>query len=437
MKKLWNKLVMGITFFFSKSFWRDRVWLPLKKGVRYLFTKQFWKKALTSGGMESFAAALLAILAGLLVGFIIMLITRPSVAWYGFLTMIGRGLFRAGAKGIGYWLYEVGPLLMCGLAVGFAFKTGLFNIGASGQYTVGMFCALVVGIQGDFFGPFQWVAAVIAGMIGGAIWGFLPGFFKAYFNVNEVITAIMFNYIGMYSVNWIIKSSDILYNSSQALTRRVDQNAYNPILWLRNWFPDSPVDIGFLLAIVIAIVIFIILNKTTFGYELKACGFNRNASKYGGINEKRSIIAAMAISGGLAGIGGALFILGPGIISGTGFVGTYYEPTDLLLANGFNGISVALLGMSNPIGIIASTLFVTFIQRGGYYMQTYLFKEELIDIIVAVIIYFSAAALFVRQFVKKRLLKAKEKRNALAELDATPPPDVPLKSDVAQKESDR
>ena len=437
MKKVWNKIVSGVRYFFSKAFWVDRVWIPLKRGVRYLFTKQFWKKALTSGGMESFAAALLAILAGLLVGFIIMLFTRPTVAWYGFLTMIGRGLFRAGAKGIGNWLYYVGPLLMCGLAVGFAFKTGLFNIGASGQYTVGMFCALVVGITGDIFGPFQWIVAVIAGMIGGAIWGFLPGFFKAYFNVNEVITAIMFNYIGMYSVNWIIKSSDTLYNSQKALTQRIDDNAFNPVLWLRNWFPESSVDIGFLLAIVIAIVIYIILNKTTFGYELKACGFNRNASKYGGINEKRSIISAMAISGGLAGIGGALFILAPGMASAGIFQGTYYEPADILLANGFNGISVALLGMSNPIGIIASTLFVTYIQRGGYYMQTYLFKEELIDIIVAVIIYFSAAALFVRQFVKKRLLRAKEKRYALAELDATPPPDVPLKQPEPSKESDR
>ncbi len=156
----------------------------------------------------------------------------------------------------------------------------------------------------------------------------------------------------------------------------------------------------------IAIVIYIILNKTTFGYELKACGFNPHASKYAGINEKRNIVLSMVIAGMLAGLGGGLLYL-------SGANGRRIKVVDVLAAEGFNGIPVALLGLSNPIGIIFSAIFISYITQGGNYLQTLDFVPEVIDIIIAIIIYFSAFSLILRtllpRFIKSRKQKASEK----------------------------
>lgn len=294
-------------------------------------------------------------------------------------------------KGIGQVFYYATPIMMTGLSVGFAFKTGLFNIGASGQFIVGAFGAVVVGITCTSLGNVHWVVALLASVVFGAIWALIPGILKAYCNVNEVISSIMMNYIGMYLVNYLIKENSILYNQLKNESNAVAKTAEIPKFGLDKVFPGSVVGGGIIIAVIVVIIIYIVLNKTTFGYELKAVGYNREASKYAGINEKRSIILSMVIAGALAGLGGGLLYL-----AGSG---KFIEIVDVLAPEGFNGISVALLGLSNPIGILFSSLFIAYITQGGFYLQLFDFAPEIIDIIIAVIIYFSAFALILQTYM--------------------------------------
>jgi len=359
-------------------------------------------------GFSSFSAALMAIFLGLIFGFFVMLIAKPSSALVGFENVIFGGFRR-----IGDVFYYATPILMTGLAVGFAFKMGLFNIGASGQYTMGMFFALYVGFMWDLPGGLHWVVAILAGFVGGMLWGFIPGIFKALLNVNEVITSIMFNYIGMYLVDMIIQGNSIMYVSNKTRTNYLPSDVQIPSLG----FQGSNVNLGIVLAIIIAIALYIILQKTTFGYELKATGFNKHASEYAGMNGKRNIILTMTIAGGLAGLGGAFAILAPSGIAGSSVT---YEPINIIAVNGFNGIAVALLGNSHPIGTIFSAIFISHIQRGGTLASLVGYKPEIIDVVVAVIIYFSAFAMImntaVANFFKKRLGK-KQSDEVILEID--------------------
>ena len=337
-------------------------------------------------------SSVFAIVLGLIVGLIILFLCNPKQALPGFATILS-GAFTHGAKGVGQVFYYATPIILTGLSVGFAFKTGLFNIGTPGQFIMGGFGAVYVGILWTSLGPAHWVAALLASIILGAVWGLVPGLLKAYFNVNEVIASIMMNYIGMYLVNWIVKSYKPLFNNLRNESRNVAAPAKIPKMGLHNIFPGSSVNGGILIAIITVILIWILLNKTTFGYELKAVGFNRDASKYAGINEKKSIILSMMIAGAIAGLAGGLLYL-----AGTG---KHIEIKDVLASEGFTGISVALLGLSNPIGVLFSGIFIAYLTAGGFYLQLLEFSTEIIDIIVAVIIYFSAFALMVKIILAK------------------------------------
>lgn len=364
-----------------------------------------------SKGFVNATASVIAILVGILFGFVILLISNPSEAIAG-LGYIFRGGFSGGAKGMGQVLYFSTPIILTGLSVGFAFKTGLFNIGAPGQFLTGAFVAILVGVKWTFLpAPFHWIVAVICGTLAGGVWALVPGFFKAYLNVNEVISCIMFNYIGLYGVNFLVKKN--IYDSLKALSQNVATTAVLPKAGLDNIFFNtvgntkdiSTLNGGFYIAIAAAVVIYIVLNKTTFGYELKACGYNRFASRYAGINEKRSIVLSMFISGMLSGMGGALLYL-------SGASGRRIKVVDVLAAEGFSGIPVALLGLSNPIGIVFAGLFISYITIGGDYMQRLDFVPEIIDIIIAVIIYFSAFSLLFRNVIIKILTGKSDKELA-------------------------
>ncbi len=364
-----------------------------------------------SKGFVNATASVIAILVGILFGFIILLISNPSQAIAG-LGYIFRGGFSGGAKGMGQVLYFSTPIILTGLSVGFAFKTGLFNIGAPGQFLTGAFVAIFIGVKWTFLpAPFHWIVAVICGTLAGGVWALVPGFFKAYLNVNEVISCIMFNYIGLYGVNFLVKKN--IYDSLKALSQNVATTAVLPKAGLDNIFFNtvgntkdiSTLNGGFYIAIAAAIVIYIVLNKTTFGYELKACGYNRFASRYAGINEKRSIVLSMFISGMLSGMGGALLYL-------SGASGRRIKVVDVLAAEGFSGIPVALLGLSNPLGIVFAGLFISYITIGGDYMQRLDFVPEIIDIIIAVIIYFSAFSLLFRNVIIKILTGKSDKELA-------------------------
>ncbi len=370
------------------------------------------KRIKDSKGFSAFTAALLAIFMGLIFGFIIMLIASPANSIAGFQTVLLGGLNR-----IGDVFYFATPILMTGLAVGFAFKMGLFNIGASGQYTMGMFLALYVGFMWDLPDSIHWIACIIAGMIGGLIWGVIPGILKALLNVNEVITSIMFNYIGMYLVDMLVQGNATMYVSSKTRTAYLPDSAQIPTLGIKN----SGVNVSIFIGIAFAIILYFILNKTIFGYELKATGHNKHASIYAGMNEKRNIILTMAIAGAMAGLGGAFAILAPSTISGSSMT---YEPVSVIAANGFNGIAVALLGSSNPIGIIFSALFVSYIQRGGTLASLCGYKPEIIDVVIAVTIYFSAFAMLMNETFTKIFKRHRNNRTVKTLLDSDSGADI-------------
>ncbi len=355
-------------------------------------------KLLQYEGFTSFLSSLMAIAAGLLVGLIILLISNSKDALPAFFTIL-KGGFADGTKGMAQVIYYAVPIIMTGLSVGFAFKTGLFNIGASGQFTLGAFVAIYIGIKWNFV-PEQihWLVALLGAMVAGAVWGSGPGILKAFFNVNEVITSIMMNYIGMYLVNMSIVRT--VYDSLKNQTKPVLKSAIIPKAGLDKIFNTSNINIGIFIVILSVIVIYIILQKTTFGYELKACGSNKEASKYAGINEKKSIILSMVIAGALSGLGGGLLYL-----SGSG---KYIHVLDVLAPEGFSGISVALLGMSHPIGILFSGLFIAHLEVGGFNIQLYNFVPEVIDIIIAVIIYCGAFALLFKQIISNFVFKPVE-----------------------------
>ena len=381
------------------------------------------RSAFSSGSLIGLYASLISIGIGLLIGAILLFLLNAKAAPEGFMNLITAG-FRSSDK-FAKVLYQAAPLLMTGLSVGFAFKTGLFNIGASGQYTVGAALALIFGIALQC----PWYVCLLVAMLGGAFWGLFPGLFKAYFNVNEVITSIMFNWIGMFSVNLTINNMPVMlakYWGGAQMDRTADLKLANPSaliprLGLDKLMNSSYMNIGIFIAILFAVVMWVILEKTTFGYELKACGLNKNASVYAGINAKRNIILSMVIAGALSGIGGGLYYL-----AGTG----QYILVKSLLSMGFNGIPVALLASSNPVGTIFSSLFVSYIQVGGDAMQPD-FVKEIIDIIISVIIYLAAFALLMREFIsnfKMRKTLASGGENANAE-----PTDKPAESEDAKK----
>ncbi len=384
-------------------------------------------------GLISILASVISILVGLLFGLLLLIAVNPAQAFPKFGELLTAGFSEL--PKLAKVLYQAAPLIMTGLAVAFAFKTGLFNIGASGQYTVGAFCALLCAIVFQL----PWWVCLLSAFLAGAVWGFFPGLFKALFNVNEVITSIMFNWIGMMAVNLLcmnLKNAEgklvmlpIAWVSSPIKDRTAalsyaNPSAIIPKAGLDKLFNSNYMNISIFIAAIIAILLWVVLNRTTFGYELKACGFNKNASIYAGINAKRNIVLSMMISGAMAGLGGGLYYL-----AGT----ADYTIQKVLLSMGFNGISVALLATSNPIGAIFSALFISYIQVGGESLQP-VYAKEMIDIIIAVIIYLSAFALLTKTIISKYIRTDKSNVNdesktapavAAAAADASLAPQAP------------
>ena len=353
-------------------------------------------------------AALLCILIGLLVGLLVLFIINPEHAWAdGFMRIIQGGFYDY-PYGVGRTLVNGAPLIMTGLSVAFAFKTGLFNIGAAGQYTLGAFgglyCALVLHLP--------WFVCLLVSALLGAVWGAIPGIFKAYLNINEVITSIMFNWIGLYLVCEVIygRGAGPMYDANNTRTWKVQDvspGSLIPSMGLSEYFHTTSNTIAIFLAIAVAILIWVVLEKTTFGYELKAVGLNKNAARYAGINEKKNIILSMTIAGALAGFGAGLLYL-----SG----GAEWNPlnTTTLPAMGFNGIATALLASSHPIGTIFSSLFVSHITVGGSFLPTRYFPTEIADLISGIIIYLCAFAMLFRSLISHVMERKRKNTEAAA-----------------------
>lgn len=374
----------------------------------------FWHKDST----RSVIASLLSILIGLLVGAVLILIVGVSnkslglkSAWEG-IRLVLFGLFSTGrdASGaltfgfnptsIGNMLFRATPLILTGLSVATAFKTGLFNIGAPGQYLAGTCATLFIAlsIPSEQVSPvIIWLLAFLGGMAAGALWGAIPGMLKALLNINEVIACIMTNWIAANLATWVFDVSNLKNVIENTKTSYIYKTTANGVatskMGLEQLFPGSQVNGSILIAIVLAVIVYIILSKTTFGYQLKACGSNRYAARYAGIKDKRNIVLSMAIAGSLAGAAGSLYYLS----GNTEFFWSTYQQ---LPAVGFNGIPVALLASNHPIGVIFAGMFMSMLDIAGLQLTNLTaYNEYITDVIIAVIVYLAAFSLVIRMWL--------------------------------------
>ena len=309
------------------------------------------------------------------------------------------------------------PIILTGLSVAFAFKTGLFNIGAEGQYIAGTIAATIVGIKLDLPAILQVPVVIIAGVIAGAIFGGIIGFLKAKFGIHEVITSIMLNWIALYLSNFIVKT-DTFHQPDSTGTYMINESGFTTILsnwknsdagleflsnhkWLSDVMLKTDVNIGIIVAIIMAIVIWVLLYKSSKGYELRAVGSNKDAAEFAGINVSRNIIRAMVIAGALAGLAGALAV--------TGVSPHKISTMAAFENNGFNGLSVALIAGSSPIGCIFAGLLFGGLLYGGQSVQSAIgAPSEIINIMIGTIVFFVALTKVVPVLADK-LLKRGEK----------------------------
>lgn len=410
--------------------------------LRTLYEKDMTKKIL---------ASLLSILIGLVVGSVIIAavgFSNPelgaSSVWDG-IRIVFAGLFSTGrtASGVLTWgfnstnfgnmLFRATPLILTGLSVATAFKTGLFNIGAPGQYLAGTCATLFIAlsIPSEQVSPvIIWLLAFLGGMAAGALWGAIPGMLKALLNINEVIACIMTNWIAANVVTWLFDISNLKNMVENTKSGYIYKTTYNNVatskLGLDKLFPGSQVNGGIIIAILLAILVYIVITKTTFGYELRACGANRHAARYAGIHDKRNIILSMAIAGALAGAAGSLYYLS----GNTEFFWTTYQS---LPAAGFNGIAVALLAVNNPIAVIFTGCFMSILDIAGLQITNLtVYNEYITDVIIAVIVYMAAFSLIIKMWIAERQKKRAKKAEQAA--PAAPAAETPAeKREEVQK----
>ena len=360
---------------------------------------------LRNSGVQSMLASLMCILVGLLVGYVALLIINAEGAWEAICNIVRNFLYYPKPvqqlKYLGNTLVKTAPLLMCALSVLFANKAGLFNIGAAGQYVVGAGACLYMAL----YLKLPWWICLLGAIAAGALLGALSGFLKTKFNVNEVISCIMFNWISLYCVNMLLTNVKESTSPYTEHVSKINPAALLPSMGLGKFFSKNQyVTIAIPLAILVAVAIWVLLEKTKLGYELKATGNNKNAAKYAGMKENRNIILTMAIAGGLAGMAAALLYL-----SG-------YEQWSCSQASvpgmGFNGIAAAFLGGLNPIGAIFSSFFIQHITAGGAYVDKTLYCAQVSDFISSLIIYLCGFVLFMKTAMNRSLDKADERRKA-------------------------
>ena len=399
-------------------------------------------------GKRSVLASLISILIGLAAGSLIILLIGCfnknlglKSAWDG-IRLVVLGLFSTGrnASGaltfgfnpasIGNMLFRATPVILTGLSVAVANKTGLFNIGAAGQYLMGtaatLFIALgipssamaIPGVDPSSIPPLVvWLLALLGGMLAGALWGAIPGLLKALLNINEVIACIMTNWIAANVVTWMFDGSNfknMVENTKSGYVYKTTINGVaTPKLGLDKLFPGSQINGGILIAILLAILVYILLTRTTLGYELKACGSNRFAARYAGIHDKRNIVLSMAIAGALAGAAGSLYYL-------SGNTEFYWSTYQSLPAAGFNGIPVALLAVSNPIGVIFSGVFMSMLDISGLQLTNLTaYNEYITDVIIAVIVYLAAFSLVIKLWLGGKRKRRERAVSTAADSGAT------------------
>ena len=368
--------------------------------------KNIWK----NNGIQSLLASLACVVLGMLLGYIVLLFINPDGAGEAVATIIKNFLTysrpETQAKYFGNTLVKTAPLLMCALAILFAYKVGLFNIGVAGQYCAGIAVSLYAALAWHW----GWLPCMLLAMLSGAVLGTISGLLKSYCNVNEVISGIMINWITLYLTNMLLTKVKEDTSPYTYVLQHNNPSAVLPSLGLGRFFNNNQyVGLAIPLAVLIAIVVWVVLEKTRFGYELRATGNNKNAAKYCGMAEKRNIILTLAISGMLAAMGASMLYL-------TGYE-QWQCSTSSVPGMGFNGIAAAFLGGLNPIGTILASFFIQHITAGGAYVDKSMYCAQISDLISAIIIYLCGFVLFMKYAMnsaiarkeEKALLKAREK----------------------------
>ena len=410
----------------------------------------FWRKA----GTRSVLASLVAILIGMLAGGVIIAVVGMTSGnlgaksvWEGIRLVVG-GLFATGRDtagnltfgfnpaSFGNMLFRAAPLIMTGLSVALGNKAGLFNIGAPGQYLAGTAASLytALSLPSNVLPTWLiWITAFLTGMLAGALWGAIPGLLKAFLNINEVLACIMTNWIAANLVTWLFDignlknvlegtKSSYIYKTSTVLNDVIVSKAVNgetvrvaatvgealpegaeyvatrggvstAKMGLDSLFSGSQVNAGILVAILLAVIVYVLLSKTTMGYQIKACGANRYAARYAGIQDKRNIVLTMAMAGALAAAGAALYYL-------SGNTEFYWNTYQSLPSEGFNGIPVALLAINNPVGVVFSAIFMSMLQICGQKLtELTAYNEYITNVIISVIVYLSAFMLVIKSWI--------------------------------------
>ncbi len=347
-----------------------------------------------------FIHILLSILLGFLVGAVFLAVMGLSIG-----AAYGR-LFKSitSIKGISYVIVYSVPYIVAGLSVAFSFKTGVFNIGAEGQFVVGSMAAACTGIlAGNLPKPLLIPLCFLAAMAAGALWGIIVAVLKTKRGINEVLSMIMFNWIAFYLSNYVAGIPAIKNDGTAEATKNIADNA--SLLFSKDFIKGAGLaptaNWGFLVAVFVMLLVWFIIEKTTLGYELKAVGSNKFAAEYGGINVNRSILTALAISGALAGLAGALQLMGMGkrisiFTSQEGF--------------GFAGIVVALIGCSNPFGVCIAGLFYGALMYGGSKLNLEGVPTQLINVIVGTVVFFIAISVI---FESLKRFKPRDRRGAV------------------------
>ena len=365
------------------------------------------KNLLKNNGIQSLLASLLCVVLGMLIGYIVLLFINPAGAGEAIATVMKNFLTYSRPdtqmKYLGNTLVKTAPLLMCALAILFAYKVGLFNIGAAGQYCAGVALSLYAALAWGW----SWLPCVLLAMAGGALLGAVSGLLKSYCNVNEVISGIMLNWIFLYAANMILTNVKEVASPYTYQMHSAAQQALLPSLGLDKLFSGNQyVTIAIPLAILMAILVWVVLEKTRFGYELKATGFNKHAAKYCGMAERRNTVLTLAIAGGLAALGGSLLYQ-------TGY--EQWQCTHSSVPNmGFNGICAAFLGGLNPIGAIFSSFFIQHITSGGAYVDKSLYCSQISDLITAIIIYMCGFVLFLKTAMNNAAARREERQRLAA-----------------------
>ena len=389
--------------------------------------KNLIPEILSNKAVQSILAALLCIAAGLLAGFLVLLLIRPHAAASAMLTILRNFLNypkkAVAVKYIGNTLVKFVPLLMCSLSIQFCYQAGLFNIGAAGQYVAGTGAAIMTAL----YFKLPWYVCLPAAILAGGLYGAIVALLKTFRNVNEVISGIMLNWISLYGVNMMLSSVKESGSPYTHPISKVNPGALLPTLGLGHLFSNNKyVTIAIPLSVIIAIIIKVVLSRTVFGYEIKATGIAREAARYSGMKEKKNLVITLFIGGALAGAGAAFFFL-----SGYDQWSCSQSTVPVM---GFNGIAAAFLGGLDPIGCIFSSFFIQHITSGGAYLDRTLFPPQISDLISAIIIYLCGFVLFFKLRLNDRIRVWKEKTgNSPSETE--PKPQIPDKpGDTVDKE---